>query len=267
MHLTILLLTDHTHPTNYIICPDPQANVPVDVLGPCILVFLPEHLGSRTVGCNLIAPSSSDTDSFPGASEAPVYLQLGPREPGTPSCPGSPLHPPPAAAPKDSLRQPGPSDVSSARAAQGNQRGAGRPEPLAPGRRHPVPDAPGALQSLERDPSRQSEVGPPVRLEPRGSAEGEAAQAGPRARGAPSPAAPLGRPRRPRPLPRFPAPGPAWRPARGRRPDPGPVRPWPSGGKRRGCGSAEERPPRLAAATQRTASLRSRRKMTPGPRR
>lgn len=65
----------------------------------------------------------------------------------------------------------------------------------------------------------------------------------------------------------FSAPGPAWLPAGARRPHSGPELPWPNGGKRRGSGSAGERPPSPAAATRRTASLRSRRKMTPGPRR
>lgn len=65
----------------------------------------------------------------------------------------------------------------------------------------------------------------------------------------------------------FPAPGPAWLPARARRPHRGPELPWPSGRRRRGSGSAGVRRPSPAAATRRTASLRSRQKMTPGPRR
>uniref|UniRef100_A0A8C6ECD5 ATP-dependent RNA helicase DDX54 n=1 Tax=Moschus moschiferus TaxID=68415 RepID=A0A8C6ECD5_MOSMO len=65
---------------------------------------------------------------------------------------------------------------------------------------------------------------------------------------------------------RFPALGPAWLPARARRPHRGPELPWPSGRRRRGSGSAGVRRPSPAAATRRTASLRSRQKMTPGPR-
>lgn len=172
MHLTIILLTDHTHPSNYTICPDPQVSVPVDVRDPCILVFLPEHLGSR-----MSAATSCFFPTWCG------FLRGCFRHPNLSAAwtPGpQAARAAPGTARTDAPPQPGPSDVGSARATRGNQRGAGRPEPLAPGVRHPVYDAPRVLQSLERDLSRQSGVGPCVRPKPPGTAKGEAAQAGPR---------------------------------------------------------------------------------------
>lgn len=208
-------------------------------------------------GTSEICSSESREHATPGSSGRPQPPHGGPRGPTLPG-------------------KPSPSYVCSTRASNSNPRAVRRGGAARTilsrggGLGHPVPDAPGAPQSLGEGssaPMRGVCAYACMHAKPPEAPEGEGTQSGAR-RGAPphvlqhrwyvpANSAPS----------RFPAPRPAWLAERVRRPHRGPELPWPSGGRRRGSGSAGARPLSPAAATRRTASLRFRQKMTPGPRR